>query len=87
MRLARARAETFKFYQFVRKLRLRFLACVFFSFSRIFFSVLPSFNRLNVPAFKGDFRYRFRTIIKFKTSSELVAIGRNCLKKSGSSAS
>ena len=37
VRLARARAETFKFYQFLRKLRVRFLACVFFSFSRIFF--------------------------------------------------
>ena len=30
-----ARAETFKFDQFVSKLRVRFLASVFFSFSRI----------------------------------------------------
>ena len=35
VRLARARAETFKFDQFVSKLRVRFLASVFFSFSRI----------------------------------------------------
>ena len=57
-------AETFYANQFVSKLRVRFLACVFSQFQ----SHLVAFGRFSLPlvffqfqSHLGDFRYRFRT--------------------------